>query len=175
MYDQFLIADITDKDFDPNFILQKGRDYTIRKAARGVVRRDDMVALQHVTKSAYHKLPGGGVENSETPLQAFQREILEEVGCESNVLGSSGVVLEYRDQLKELQINYVFFAEAVGDLGQLKLEEDELAEGCELVWVPIREVESMLARDVPKTYEGKFIQKRDSEIIRFYRDQLELA
>ena len=147
--------------------------YRIRRAARGVLVWGNKIALLNVTKYNYHKLPGGGIEEGESKEEAFKREILEETGANCEIKNYAGVTIEYREEYKLLQISYVFFAEVVGKLGEVKFEESEIAEGFKLEWVPVENIQEILGKDKPSNYEGsKFICKRDRAIINFYNERL---
>ena len=87
-------------------------------------------------------------------------------------MDQGGIIIEWRDRFKILQINYVFLARVVGEVGQNKLMEDEIADGFILEWVPFEEIEGVLKKDSPDNYEGKFITARDQAIIEFYKDEL---
>ena len=82
-----LLAEIQEKDLG---MTESNRDieYKIRRAARAVIFDESgKVALLHVTKDGYHKIPGGGVENGENEKDALCREALEEAGCEVKING----------------------------------------------------------------------------------------
>ena len=68
-------------DEDVGLETNKDADYKPRTAARAVLKKDGRIALLHVTKHNYYKLPGGGVDEGESIEQALERELLEEVGC----------------------------------------------------------------------------------------------
>ena len=62
---------------------QAGRTYVDRPAAFGIVEQGGKVALVHIVKpdgASWHDLPGGGVDEGETPEQGVVREFGEEAG-----------------------------------------------------------------------------------------------
>ena len=172
MKERFLIEEIQDTDFFPEHKMGNKEEYQIRRGARGILIHEGKIALLNVTKNNYHKLPGGGVDGNETIEEAFKRENLEEVGCNCEILDHGGIVVEGRGEFKLLQINYAYFAKVVGEIGQNQLMEDEIEDGFILEWVPFEQLEEILEKDNPTTYEGQFITKRDKAIIEFYKDRL---
>jgi len=136
-----------------------------RHAARAVLLAPNgAVWLMNVTKHSYHKLPGGGIDEGEDTVVAMHRELLEEVGCEAEVVGELGSVIEYRDYddggLK--QTSYCYLARQIGVQQAPKLEEGEVAEGLQDVTASsLDEAIKLLERDEPDNLEGKFIQRRD--------------
>ena len=167
-----LIREISDTDFDPKYQMSNLDTYRVRKAARGILVNNGKIALLNVTKFNYHKLPGGGIETNESTDEAFKREVLEETGCECEILDQSGVIIEWRDQLKLLQISYVLLAKVKGKVGQNRLEQGEIDEGFKLEWVSLEEIDEVLKNDNPTNYEGKFITIRDKSIVEFYKEKL---
>lgn len=176
---RYLILEISDSDFDvtknnPTDI----KDYWVRKASRGILRNGDKIALLFVSKENYHKLPGGGVEGAETNEMAFIREIKEETGCECKIISGvnqNSVIVEIRAEFKLVQFSYIFLSEIVGAPGELNLDQGEIDEGFELRWVTPQEAWDLVSSDKPKNYEGKFIQKRDSAVLNFYKDELNIT
>ena len=167
-----LIREISDIDFDPKYQMGDLSTFNIRRASRGILLSGNKIALLNVTKQNYHKLPGGGIDKNESLEEAFKRELLEEVGCDCEILDQGGIVIEWRDQFKLLQISYVFLARVVGQIKQNKLEQDEINDGFVLEWTPFEKVEEILYNDVPKNYEGPFIKLRDKSIFEYYKDRL---
>jgi len=70
-----------------------------RKAVRAIVfDGSGKMALLHVAKHGYHKLPGGGSEEGEDNAMTLRRECIEEIGCAINVGDRIGWVLEYQEK-----------------------------------------------------------------------------
>src|SRR3989344_2508708 len=107
MENKTLIREISDTDFDSKYKMGDLSKYSLRRAARGILMNNGKIALLNVTKQNYHKLPGGGIEKGESVGEAFKREILEETGCDCEIKDQSGIILEWRDLYKLLQISYV--------------------------------------------------------------------
>jgi ADP-ribose pyrophosphatase YjhB (NUDIX family) len=157
-----IIKEIRGKDIGLNEEERFDSLYFLRKAARAVVFNDnDEIAFQFVSKHKYYKLPGGGVEKGETIEEALRREILEESGCEINIIDELGIIIEYRNQFETLQISYCFLAKVVGEIGAPKYEEMEISEGLTPMWVPIEKAISLIKESDTDNYQGRFIRQRD--------------
>lgn len=80
------IKTITDQDFGLyNFKLENPRT---RLGARGIVfNEDNKIAILNKQLKNEYKLVGGGIEEDEDPKLAFQREVLEEAGCDIEIRG----------------------------------------------------------------------------------------
>jgi len=129
----------------------------------------------NVSLHSYHKLPGGGIDEGESIIQALERELLEEVGCKAEVIAELGTVIEYRnyDDGGLEQTSYCYLARQTGDQVASALEDGELAEGMvEVKAKNIDEAISLLTNDKPDNLEGKFIQKRDLAFLKAAKEQL---
>lgn len=136
--------------------------YNLRKASRSIVfNKNNQIALLYVSKHRYHKLPGGGVENTETIKETLKREVQEEVGVNVLIGDDIGAIIEYRDEFKQLQISYCFFSKVIGEINTPSFTESELANGFQLKWVTLDEAITLLSSDEPDDYVGKFIKRRD--------------
>jgi 8-oxo-dGTP diphosphatase len=141
--------------------------FTHRHAARAVVfDSEGRIALLHVTKYGYHKLPGGGVENGEDLTAALRRECREEIGCEILVGESLGEVHEYRREFLQHQISYCFAARVLGEKGVSQFMPDGEADGFKVEWFYPEESLMVLGSETPSDYTGKFILVRDIAIVR---------
>jgi 8-oxo-dGTP diphosphatase len=169
---RFLVAEFTDSDFDPAFVPPaKLNGFAVRTAARGLLFHQDKLAFLYVSTEKYHKLPGGGIEPGESKEQAFIREISEETGCTARILSDrpqNSLIIETRHQYQLVQFSYIFAAEVVGQPGKQHLEENEIAEGHDLIWIPVKDANAVLNADRPEGYEARFIHARDLSILNFY-------
>jgi len=172
MKNKTLIKEIFDTDFDSSYQMSDPDAFKIRRACRGILINENKIALLNVTKHNYHKLPGGGIEKGEPLEEAFKRELLEEVGADCEIIDQGGIVVEWRDKFKLLQISYVFLAKVIGEVKQNNLDQDEIDDGFELKWVPVEKLNEILENDSPTNYEGNFIRMRDMSIVKFYKNSL---
>lgn len=76
------------------------------------------------------ELPGGGIDDGESPLQAAKRELAEETGLSAKTWTHLG---SYDTNSHAT----VFLAEDLSDTGQHKMHEDGIAEVLRLSWVDI--------------------------------------
>lgn len=160
------ILTIRDKDFGFDFL--NPPVYQERGAARAVVfDKDKNIALLHVTKLHYHKLPGGGIEKGESVEDALKRELSEEIGCSAQSIRELGIVEEFRNKFSLHQLSYCFFAELEGEKGTPHLEQGEIDDGFETVWLSIKDAIKILEGESGvEDYEAKFVQKRDLAFLR---------
>ncbi len=143
--------------------------FALRQAARAVLMDDaGRIALMHVAKDGYHKLPGGGIEPGEDVYSALRREMREECGSEIEVTGMIGMTTEYIAEYKLKQFSYAYSAGLVGSPGDSAFTEDEQAGGFAAMWVKPEEALRLMENDQPKSYSGHFIRCRDLAILRAY-------
>lgn len=125
-HDQHELGYFTDDDTDIHFT---------RRAARAVIRNDEnQVALMHFAKTGSYKLPGGGIDEGESIVEALHREVREESGFEITNVQELGLVEEDRYYCGMHQTSYCFAAKAQKFVGT-ELTEKEAAEGMELRWM----------------------------------------
>lgn len=154
---------LTIRDVDVGSDAADVSEYTERVAGRAVVfDTGNNVALLHAAKKRYHKLPGGGVEEGESLKTALRRELMEEIGCAVANVRELGIIEEYRNKLQLRQVSHCFLADLSGEKGEPDLEDDEIADGFEPVWMSLPDAIATLESEVDiELYEGRFIRLRD--------------
>jgi len=142
--------------------------YQVREAARAVVLdAAKNVALLRVANKNYYKLPGGGIEAGEDRIAALQRECLEEIGCNVDVVREVGSVVEHRKMFGIKQISYCYVAKVKGEKGTPALTPEEKAAGFQPVWLPYEEALRLMSTSGAAGYEGKeYMVPRDTLLLR---------
>ncbi len=143
------------------------KNYRVREAGRAVVvDKDGMVALLHVTKESYYKLPGGGIEETEDKMVALARECQEEIGCDVEVIGEIGTIVEYRKIFTLKQTSYCYLAKVKGEKGKPDFTDDEKENGFEQVWLPYDQALKVLSESKATNIEGSaYIVPRDTAFL----------
>lgn len=170
-----LICKITDQDIGET--LTEMTNPRLRLGARGIVIREDRkIAIFNKSNKNEYKLPGGGLEGEEEPEEAFKREVLEETGCEVEIIQNLGITEEYKSLNNFKQISYVFVGKVLKDTKQLNVTEKEKDEGAKLLWeTPEKALElitkcynELVASKYESVYATKFIVLRDRKILEKY-------
>lgn len=148
--------------------------YPVREAARAIVLdSENKIALLHVSKRNYYKLPGGGIEVGEDRATALRRECQEEIGCDVEVVREIGMITEYRKMFTLTQVSHCYLARVKGAKGVPHLEEGEIEDGFKEVWLSYGDVERAMAESVATSpNEILYIVPRDRILIKEAREYL---
>ncbi len=129
-----LLFEIDTKDYNPNGTV------AVRPSVRGIIIRDNRLAMIHSLKYDYYKFPGGGMEKTETQLQTLIREVAEESGLQ--VIPSSVRAYGYVHRIQKgipedvfIQDNYYYLCESEETVGKQSLDDYEDDELFTLEWV----------------------------------------
>ncbi|MBU0976189.1 MAG: NUDIX domain-containing protein [Patescibacteria group bacterium] len=165
-----LLAEVTDKDFNPKFVPDKNRRYIFRRAARAVIiNRNGEVGVIYVNKEDYYKIPGGGIKADEDIAAALEREVKEESGCKCGKFKELGIIIDQRSILEEdlgfVQLSYGFTARVKKEGRALYTKQEESA-GFEFKWMSIEDAVNAFERHNVDDYHGRFMQKRDGLFVR---------
>lgn len=138
--------------------------YAVREAARAVVvDGDGNIAMLHVSNEGYYKLPGGGLEDSEDQITALKRECQEEIGCDIEVIGEVGSIVEYRKIFNLKQISYCYLARLKGAKGSPHFEKDELEDGFKELWLPYDDALRAISESKTTNFRGSaYMVPRDT-------------
>ncbi len=120
-------------------------DYALRVAVKvAIFDGENRIAL---VGTKYRLLPGGGVEQGETLVEAVARESLEEVGCSLIEIKAVATTQEFRTKIIRQQITHFFTAKLAGEKGAPQTtQEDE--RGIQVEWFNLGDAISLLEKQL---------------------------
>ena len=126
-----------------------------RAGSRAVVVRDGLILLSHETVSGWWLVPGGGMEEGETPEECCVRETEEETGLIVRPLKQFLTLYEYYEEYR--YISHYFICEAAGE-GRMLLTDDERSRGARPEWLPLEDAAEIFSRH--RSYAAVSEEKR---------------
>ncbi|WP_157964459.1 NUDIX domain-containing protein [Exiguobacterium flavidum] len=160
------IREITDQDVNEEMFDVK--EWSTRNAVRMLLfDQAGRIALMFVARDGYYKLPGGGIEGSESHEEALKREIEEETGATFGLIELFGSCTEFMSKTAMHQVSTIYTGEVVRH-GQPVLTSDEEAAGFTLEWRTPEEALRLLETKRSPGYFDRFIATRDTEIVRSF-------
>jgi len=164
-----LIATITNKTL--GLPLPKNPAIKIRRLAARIFVRDEngKIPILFTEEHGNHKIPGGGVENKESPVLAAERETLEEAGAIVKVDPVPiAKILEIKSDDGIEQLSLLFTGILINKNKGVNFTAAEISEGYKgAVWVDEAQALELLKNDRPKTYMGKFMRARDLKFLEY--------
>jgi 8-oxo-dGTP pyrophosphatase MutT (NUDIX family) len=160
-----IIAEIFEDEIFPGS-KEKAESYKLRRVANAVLQNDKgEIGITYAKKPDFYILPGGKIEEGESPIEALHREIMEEVGCECEVLGEVGSTICYEEKGKTINISYTFLAKVTSEIDKRSLTEAETEDDCRVYWMNIDEAIEKIKATNPQKYVGHFIKKREELVL----------
>lgn len=144
-------------------------DKAPRKTARAIlINSEGKIALMYAKKFDLYSLPGGGLEEGETELDALIREIFEETGCQCDSIDSLGIVSENRAHADDVVLSYYFVVHTKTTHATPQLTDKEIENGTTLYWVNLQEAFHLIHDRTHTTNQRKFLQARDIAALKSY-------
>ena len=111
-----------------------------RVGCRAVIIKDDKILLSHEIISGWWLVPGGGLEEGETPEECVIREVEEETGFIVKPVYQFLILNEYYEEY--CYTSHYFVCEVTGE-GQMHLTEAEQKRGLTPEWLPLKDAVEM--------------------------------
>lgn len=143
-----------------------GKVLHVREASRAVIFRRGKLLLTRLANGDVYMLPGGGMDEGETPEEACAREAAEETGLTVTPVKRFAVINEYYGDWK--YATHYFVCDVKGRTAKRLTEAEEQA-GLEMRWMSFNEAFSLFGeyRRFAETFEEKRgIYEREFEALR---------
>lgn len=151
-----------------NVLEDEAARYAIRDTVRGLIYDSDgRIALLHVSKHGFYKLPGGGIENGENIIEAFRRECMEEAGVNINEPKELGIIREIKKEVGVVQNSYCFVSTVIGNKQGAQFTDSEKDNVFELLWVSPQKAMDLVKSAGYSNSLGRYVAEREILILEF--------
>ncbi len=137
-----------------------------RDGSRAIIIEDGKILLTHELNSGWWLLPGGGIEDGETPEECMIREVEEETGM---IVRPTEQFLTMHEYYEEYLYTGYFFVCLVTGKGRMRLTDVEKERGVQPEWLPLQDAYSYDLRN-KEIWESNWKESDD-----FFYDNREIA
>lgn len=140
-----LLFNMDKNDYDPSLVSLAGDESIVfrRDSARAVIFRDEKLSVIYSQKNNFYKIPGGGIETGEDPIDSMIREVKEESGL--TVIRESVKEMGYVHRIQKgkheplfIQDNYYYYCGAEPGQSAPCYSNTELAQDFTPDFVPLQ-------------------------------------
>ncbi len=128
-----------------------------RDGSRAIIIQDGKILLTHELNSGWWLIPGGGMEEGETPKECVIREVEEETGLIVNPTEQFLILHEYYEEYR--YTGYFFVCEVTGK-GKMNLTDVEKQRGVQPEWIPLKDAIELFSKH--ESYADTSEEKRGS-------------
>lgn len=142
-----------------------------RNVVRALIEKDGLFAMQKGKQGEY-KIPGGGMDEGETIVEALMREVREETGLViiPDTMKELGEITEIRRDIFDANIKYIahsmhYSCEVEPEMVETAMTESEKEKGYRLEWADI----DTIIETNTKLMKEKW-QLRDVKFLEWYKE-----
>jgi len=154
-----------------NLTEEEYNNFRSREAVRAIVVDENRkVALVHVGRDNYYKIPGGGIDEGENKIEALKRECIEEAGVhiKKNPV-ELGYIFEAKRTWEMTQTSYCYIAEVEGGKKEPEYTSAEQRQNFSFQWVNVDEAIELMKSNIPEDITLQYMARRDLMFMEAYK------